>query len=136
VKNLKDKIDEIALEMIESTKNYEYHHMKTLNENSDSFLKPFATISVNDRLNKIEETFRDPNLLNQTIQEMQQKQETSLNEIHLNLNEMIQINSYLKSSNYFKPNVSSCNQEMFGLLQLNDYSCFDPFKSQILNNQQ
>jgi hypothetical protein len=67
---------------------------------------------------------------------MQQKQETALDEIHLKLNEMNQINSYLKSSNYFKPNVSSCNQEMFGLLQLNDYSCFDPFKSQILNNQQ
>jgi len=41
-------------------------------------------------LNQIEETFRNPNLLIETIQAIQQKQEESLSEIQFKLNEMNQ----------------------------------------------
>ena len=49
--------------------------------------------SLEDKLNEIEEeTFRNPNLLIQTIKEMQQKQEESLKDIQLKLSERFEGN--------------------------------------------
>ena len=46
--------------------------------------------SLEDKLNEIEEeTFRNSNLLIQTIKEMQQKQEESLNDIQFKLSELV-----------------------------------------------
>ena len=45
------------------------------------------SISVYE-LTEIEETFRNPNLLFESIQEMQQKQEEALKDIQIKLNEM------------------------------------------------
>jgi len=57
---LKKRIDEIALAMIDKTKKSEESFLKTLKE------KVFETQtfeSCEDKLNQIEETFRNPNLL-------------------------------------------------------------------------
>jgi hypothetical protein len=93
-------------------------------------------------LNKIEDTFRDPNLLIQTIKEMQHKQDESLKDIQLKLNEIKQAKDNLEATNVFKPNLSSFNQtegdtsSFFGLIRLNEYSNMNSFKSEIFTNQQ
>ena len=88
-------------------------------------------------LNEIEELFRDPNLLIQSIKEMLQKQEESLNEFQSKLTEMNQIKDDLKATNEFKPNLSPFNQEdLFGSLKVNEFSSYmNSFKSQILKGE-
>jgi hypothetical protein len=85
---LKKRIDDIALAMIDETKKYEATFLKNIKENFSSFDE---TKSIENDLNEIEEKFRDPNLLITTIKEMQQKQEESLNEIQLKLNQINQV---------------------------------------------
>jgi hypothetical protein len=107
---LKRKIDDIALEMIDKIKKNEEIYLKDLKE------KFFKAVSFNDvnsleyELNKIEETFRNPNLLIQTIEEMQKKQQESLNNLQLKLDEINQVKDNLKGTNEFKPNLSFLNQ--------------------------
>ncbi len=96
---------------------------------------------VEDKLNELEVTFRHPNLLIEAIKEMTQKQEESLDEIQLKLNEMNQVKDNLKATNKFKPNLSSFNQEedtsLFGSIELDVYSSKNTLKrSQILSGEQ
>jgi hypothetical protein len=141
---LKEKsaeIDDIALAMIDQTKKYEEMFLKNLNER---FQVNFSSFEKNkpleDELNEIEELFRDPNLQIETIKEMHQKQEKSLNEFQLKLNEMTQINDDLKATNEFQPNVSPLNQNEtsnFGSLKVNEFcSYMNSLKSQILKGEQ
>ncbi len=87
-------------------------------------------------MNEVEETFRHPNLLIEAIKEMQQKQEQSLNEIQIKLNEMNQVKDHLTATNYFLPTFSSFNQEeetlIFGSIKLRQNSDMNLFKSEIL----
>jgi len=65
--------------MIDQTEKYQYIYLNDLKENfSFSFNE---TKSLANELLEIEETFRNPNLLIETIRGMQQQQEESLNEI-------------------------------------------------------
>jgi hypothetical protein len=129
---LKEKIDVIALKMIDETKMCEAFYLNNLKDNFSSF---DGCKSLDTQCNEIEDTFRDPNLLIQTIQEMQPKQEESLNEIQLKLNEMTKIKDDLKATNLFQPNLYSFNQDeesfLFGSIKLNT----NPFKSEILNGE-
>jgi hypothetical protein len=119
---IKEKIDEIALEMIDKIKKHEESFSKSLKENFSSFDE---TRSLESELNQIEAIYRDPNLLIQTIHEMQQKQETALNDIQSELNEMTVVKDNLEATNYFKPNLSSFIQEedtsLFGSIKINEY---------------
>ena len=109
--------------MIERTKKYEDLFLKSLNEK----FKSIETKSVEQDL---EETFRNPNLVFETLNEMLQRHEKTLEDIKLKVNEINQEKINLKASNVFKPNESFV-VESFGLLYLND-----PFLSQILIGQQ
>jgi hypothetical protein len=120
---LKKKIDDLSLEMIERTKKYEDLYLKSLNEK----FKSIETKSVEQDL---EETFRNPNLVFETLNEMLQRHEKTLEDIKLKVNEINQEKINLNASNVFKPNESFV-VESFGLLYLND-----PFISQILIGQQ
>jgi len=120
---LKKKIDDISLEMIERTKKYEDLFLKSLNEK----FKSIETKSVEQEL---AETFRNPNLLIETLNEMLQRHEKTLEDIKLKVNEVNQEKLSLNASNVFKPNEAFV-AESFGLLYLND-----PFISQILKGQQ
>jgi hypothetical protein len=82
---LKKKIDDIALTMIDETNKCQDIYLQDLKESFSSFDE---TQSLEDKFNEIEDTFRSPNLLIQTIQEMQQRQEESLNEIQFKLDQM------------------------------------------------
>jgi hypothetical protein len=133
---LKKKIDDIALEMIDEIKKCEEIYSKNHKEIYSSF---DDSKSLENELNQIEDTFRQPNLLIQTIEEMQQKQEESLNDIQLKLSEMTKIKEDLKASNDFKPNLSSFEQteaSLFGSIKLNGYWLnSNSFKGQILTNE-
>jgi hypothetical protein len=131
---LKKKIDEIALAMIDETKKNEKIYLKELNESFSLFDE---TQSLEDTLNQIEETFRHPNLLIETIREMQRKQEESLKDIQMKLNEINRVKIHLKATNHFEPNPSLLKQEsIFGSIKLNQYSNKNSLKSEILTDQQ
>jgi hypothetical protein len=140
---LKEKIDDVALEMIEQTKKCEAEYLKKVKENlllSSSF---DHSKSLDKELEEIEELFRNPNLLIHSIKEMQQRQEEPLKEIQLKLNEINQVKVDLKATNEFEPNLTLLNQEssslsssFFGSIKLNNCSNADPFKSQILTGNQ
>jgi hypothetical protein len=131
---LKVKIDNIYMEMIEKTKKFETTYLKSLADKLEASLKSFETTSLEQSLKEIEDTFRNPNLLIDSIREMQRQQEVAIAELKLKLDEQSQVKNHLIEMNEFKPNVSF-NQDSFGLLNLNEYS-IEPFKSQILSSKQ
>jgi hypothetical protein len=139
---LKAKIDDVALEMIEQTKKCEAEYLKEVKEN---LLSSFGESKSLDKvLEEIEEFFRNPNLLIQSIKDLQQRQEESLKEIQSKLNEINQVKVDLKAANEFEPNLTLLNQEssssfsssIFGSMKLNNCSNTDLFKSQILTGNQ
>ena len=91
---LKEKIDDISLAMIDRIKKHEEAYLKQLKEHFSLFDK---THSLEHELNEVEETFRHPNLLIQTIREMQQKQDESLRDIQFRLYEMTKVNDNLNT---------------------------------------
>jgi hypothetical protein len=115
---LKKRIDDIALSMIDKTNKCQEKYLRDLKESFSLFDE---TQSLEDKLNQIEDKFRNPNLLIQSIQEMQQKQDESLNEIQLKLNQMNQVKDNLIATNYFKSNLSSLSQEDTFLVGLIKY---------------
>jgi hypothetical protein len=133
---LKNKIDEIALAMIDQIKKCEESLSKNLKENFSSFDE---TKSLENEFNQIEDTFRDPSILIETIKGIQQKHEESLKEIQFKLNQMHQVKDDLKATNDFKPNLSSFQQNetsLFGSIRLNAYWLnMNSFKSHILNGE-
>jgi hypothetical protein len=136
---LKQQIDDISLEMINEAKKHEETFKKNL---KDVFERSSFddSKSLEDALTHIEETYRDPNLLIQTIQDMQQKQKESLKDIQFKLNQMTKIKEDLKASNQFKPNLIPFNQNKtscFGLIKLNGYWLnTNSLKSEILTGEQ
>ncbi len=90
------------------------------------------------QLADIEETFRDPNILIQSIKEMQRRQEESLKDIQSKLNQIKEVNLHLKATNFFEPNLSLFNQNetcLFGSIRLNSFTNMNLFKSQILTGE-
>jgi hypothetical protein len=135
---IKERIDEIALAMIDQTKKSEEMYLKNIKEGFSTFDN---CISSEHDLNEIEDTFRNPNLLIETIKEMQHKQEESLNEIQLKLTEMNQVKDHLIATNYFQLTFSPINQaeatSLFGLIRMNAcWSNVNSFKGQIKDVQE
>ncbi len=97
------------------------------------------TKSLLTELNLIEDTFRNPNLLIETIKEMQRKQDESLRDIQSKFNEINQVKDNLKASNGFQPNLSFFDQteetSLFGSIKLYEsQSNVNSFKSEILTD--
>jgi hypothetical protein len=132
---LKQKIDDIALDIIEQTKKFEAFYLKCLNEKLDTPLDSFNKKSIDDDFKEIEELFRDPNLLLESIQGLQRKEQDAIGSIRFKLNEMSQIRDNLKVSNKFETNLSF-SQVSFGTLYLKDYLGLDLFNSSILTEDQ
>jgi uncharacterized coiled-coil protein SlyX len=91
-----EKIDNIYMGMINRTKAVESSFMKCLNEKLIKLPQ-----SVEEDLEELETTFRNPNLLLETLNEMLQKQETTLEDIKLKVNEISQQKLNLNTSNIF-----------------------------------
>jgi hypothetical protein len=132
---LKQRIDDIYMEMIDKTKKLELTYLKSLEDKLEASLKSNKTISLAQSLEETEETFRNPNLLIESIREMQRKQEELITELKLRLDEQSQVKDEFIRMNEFIPNLSF-SQDSFGQLRLNEYSSIDPFKSQILSGKQ
>jgi hypothetical protein len=132
---LKEKVDDIYMEMIEMTKNFEAIYLKSLEDQLEASLKSFETTSLEQSLNETDESFRNPNLLIESIRKMQRQQEEAIAELKLKLDEQSQVKDHLIEMNEFKPNVSF-SQDSFGQLSLNEYSSNDLFKSKILSGTQ
>jgi hypothetical protein len=132
---IKEKIDDIYMEMIEETKKFEKYFLKSLEDKLEASLKSSETKSLEQSLIETEDTFRNPNLLIESIRDMQRKQEELISELKLKLDEQSQAKDILINMNEFTPNVSF-NQDWFGQLNLNGYSIIDPFKSLILSGNQ
>ena len=131
----KEKIDDIYMEMIEKTKEFEVEYLNSIKKNIETSLQSFEIKSICEDLKEVEDKFRDPNILIKTIEEMNLKQQEAIAMIQLNLNTVNQVKDDLKASNQFEPNLAFGN-DFFGQLNLNEYSSFDPFMSQILTGQQ
>jgi hypothetical protein len=132
---LKEKIDDIYMDMINKTKNFEATYLTSLEGKLEESLKSFEIKSLEQSLKETEETFRNPNLLIQSIRVIQRQREESIEELKLKLYEQSQVRDHLIKMNEFKPNLSF-SQVSFGQLRLNEYSSKDPFKSKILKDQQ
>jgi hypothetical protein len=132
---LKENIDDIYMEMIEKTKKFEATYLKSLEDKLEASLKSFETTSLEKSLKETAESFRNPNLLIDSIRDMQCQQEEAIAELKLKLDEQSQVKDNLIGMNEFKPNLSF-NQYSFGQLHLNEYSSNDPFKSNILSGKQ
>ena len=134
---IKERIDHIALAMVDQTKESEATYLKSLKEHFSSF---DDGKSLQIKLTEIEEMFRNPNLLIETIREMEQKQHESLNEIQSKLNQINRVKEFCEETNTFQPNSILLNQietsSLFGLLKLNQYSNINSLKSQILEGEQ
>ena len=123
--------------MIDQAKKHEEKYLQDLKENLFETSYFEKTKSLEDELTGIEDTFRNPMLLIQTIRDMQREQEESLNEIQFKLNEMNRVKDNLMATNEFKPNLSLFDQNgtsLFGLIKFSLYSDKNPFKSQILKS--
>jgi hypothetical protein len=101
----------------------------------EASLKSFETTSLEKSLKKTEETFRNPNLLIQSIRDLQCQQKKTIAELKMKLDEQSQVKDNLVQMNEFKPNISF-SPDSFGQLNLNEYSGIDPFKSRILSGNQ
>jgi hypothetical protein len=119
--------------MIDGTKKSEEEYLKNIKEH---FFSYDDGKSLQIKSSEIEELFRNPNILIESIRDMQQKQEASLDEIKSKLNQMNQVKEFCEETNRFQPNSTSFNQietySLFGLLKLKQYSNINSFKSQIL----
>ena len=60
---IKENIDDIYMEMIEKTKNFEKLYFKSLEDNLNASLKSFETHSIEQSLKETDDKFRRPNLL-------------------------------------------------------------------------
>jgi len=124
--------------MIDQTKRSEEMYLKNIKEHFSSF---DDSKSLQIKLTEIEETFRNPNLLIESIREIQQKQEESLNEIQSKLNQINRVKEFCEETNTFQPNSILLNQKeetssLFGSLKLRQYSDMNPLQSQILEGEQ
>jgi hypothetical protein len=131
---LKKLIDDIALKMIDEIKLNESMYLKELKERFSS-VHDCKSLEIESK--EIEELYRDPNLLIESIREMQRKQETALNDIQIKLNEMNQVKDDLKAALFFIPNLSSFNHNessLFGSIKLNQYTNMNLFKNEILKD--
>jgi hypothetical protein len=132
---LKKRIDDIALAMIDETWKHQEKYLRDLKEKLSSINH---CKSLEHDLNKIEETFRHPNLIIETIKEMQKIQAESLRDIQFNLNQMNQVKDNLNQTNYFNPSslLFKPEETLFGSIQLGLYSNTNSFKGQILTSEQ
>ena len=101
--------------------------MKSLEDNLYASLESFETTSLEQRLKETEDAFRNPNLLIESIREIQLKQEETIAELKLKLNEQSHVKDKLIEMNEFKPNLSFSTKS-FGLLRLNAYSSNEYFQ--------
>ena len=90
---IKEKVDDIYMDMIEMTKKFEASYLKSVNEKLETPLKSEETTKskIVDELKETGEEFRNPNILIESIKEFHQKQQMIIKNNKFNLNKMNRI---------------------------------------------
>jgi hypothetical protein len=127
------RFDTIFIEMVEKTKVFEAAYRKGLAKKVECLVSPVGIDSESDR-KALKEKFREPNLLIESIRQLQVDQEDKIADLKLKFAEMSEIKEDL-SSNGFKPN-NGLPKNLFGDLVLFEFGERTPFKSNILNKKQ
>jgi hypothetical protein len=125
---LKDKIDKVALQMIEQTKIIEAKYKIEQKQKYDSVMFHKNKKSTKEQEFKdLEEKFRQPKLSLQSLKQLQVSQNVLISEIMSKQQEIVEIKENLNEDIQFTPNLTFDN-EIFGKLQLNSYEP-GPFKT-------
>jgi len=118
-----EKIDKIYLSMIEQTKNVEASVSNNLSkklEQMDTLGKTSHSNTLEEELEKLNDSLRETNLSANKLKEKFRKQEEANAKIKSKLNKISQIEEHLKASNEFKSNEELfIDQDFFGSLKLN-----------------
>ena len=130
--NLKAKIDEIALDMIEKTKESEKVYTSSLKSSFKTFE---LTKSLDEDLKELEEKFRNPNISMKSIQKLRVNKETTLGDLKSMLIEMSFAKDHLKASYGFTSSLSLI-EDSFGSIFSNECSSNDLVQSKILSCSQ
>jgi hypothetical protein len=126
---LKDKIDKVALQMIEQTKIAEAKYKIEQKQKYDSVMFHKNQKSTKEQEFKdLEEKFRQPNLSLQSLKQLQVNQNDLISEIKSKQQEIVKIKENLNENIQFTPNLIFV-KETFGKLQLNSYEP-GPFRMQ------
>jgi len=88
------------------------------------------TKSLKETIAKLNNTFRDPNLLIEILREKQSQQKEIISQLNTSLVSMNEIKDDFLHHNSFYPNLTF-DKSIFGSLELNPYQN-DPFNSKIL----
>jgi len=125
---LKEKIDKVALQMIEQTKIAEAKHKIEQKQKYDSvmFYKN-KKASQDQEIKDLEEKFRQPNLSLQPLKQLQANQNDLISEIKSKQQEIVKIKANLNEDIQFIPNLTF-DKKIFGNLILNGYEP-GPFKT-------
>ena len=124
---LKEKIDNIALALIDKTKDIEASYLNGLKEKGfqvDENHSKSKEEHKSDFGKKLIDQFKRPEI---SIEEIEEEQENQIFELKSKLNELKQIRQNLKA-NRFRPNLKN---SPFGWFNIKEFTV-DPFKSQIL----
>ena len=112
---LKDKIDKIALAMIEQTNEMEQKHSANLNE----FKVEIFDFGKEQKI--LNETFRDVNLSIESIKMLKSKQDETISSMKSKINEIDHLKKVVIKVNEFMADLSF-DRDLFGSLVLNDSS--------------
>jgi hypothetical protein len=125
---LKDKIDKVALQMIEQTKIIEAKHKIEQKQKYDSVMFHKNKKSTKEQEFKdLEEKFRQPKLSLQSLKQLQVNQNDLISEIKSKQQEIVEIKENLNEDIQFTPNLTF-DRTIFGNLILNGYEP-GPFKT-------
>ena len=124
---LKQQKDNIALNMIEQTKRFERKYTTILKENIEIDSKLFSQTTLQAEIKHLNETFRNPNLTLDAIQQISLLQKSKIKDLKTRMD---QVRENLKL-NDFQPKLKLIERTTFGALNLDDQ-----FKSLILDVDQ
>jgi hypothetical protein len=126
---LKDKIDKVALQMIEQTKIAEAKYKIEQKQKYDSVMFHKNKKSTKEQEFKdLEEKFRQPKLSLQSLKQLQVNQNVLISEIKSKQQEIVKIKENLNENIQFTPNITF-DKTIFGNLIANSYEP-GPFKTQ------
>ena len=126
---VKEKIDEIYMEMIEKTKQMEAAYSKRINN-----FKSIVEKSLDEEIEELNLKFKDRMSSLDSIKQIKLQQGKDMDTMFVSINELGEIKEFVKRNCKFEPNLTFPTGSL-GSLNLNDYQK-DPLVSSILKGQQ
>ncbi len=120
----KAKIDEISLDMIDRTHDFEKRYFASLINVLKQQMPPIQIVSIDveKETQKLNEYLRQSNLTLDALKAIHDKQAVNVEDLKLKLEEAAALKDHLKS-NRFVPSLTFKDENDFGVLILNEYKC-------------